>query len=488
MRAQMAQITNLAALFPVAQALPPNANLLLPKELQHLRFLSWRKKKRRDILRPWGAVPVAITGTGIDLEKRKPCNNPDVVKLFQSFPPAFRILGSHRTQKLKQVSNAVPPFLMWAIAKQVAQELFKMAASKLDQKDFKSYVELLNAAWALHLAPRATNAPTVISLFAGCGGSSLGYSMAGYRELLAVDFDEGCAETFQSNFLDIPFLVANVQELSAKQLIKEAGLLGPKELDVLDGSPPCQGFSTAGNRNLWDLRNELYQEFARLLEGVQPKAFIMENVSGMVKGKMRLVFANCTRALKGAGYQVMCRLVDAKWFNVPQERKRLIWLGIRNDLKHIPSWPLAQARPVTIRQAIRDLSEAQNASTDHIWINESPTGRNTRTYQLALKARQGQKYAGHQRRTIWNEPFPTITKSSKEGMNIPPYLRNSHCHPIWTRTFSIRENARAMSFPDDFQFAGMQTDKQSRIGNSVPPLMMRVIAQHIRTEILGRLT
>ena len=105
------------------------------------------------------------------------------------------------------------------------------------------YPELLDAAWSAHLAPREPGAPTVISLFAGCGGSSLGYSMAGYRELLAVEWDDNAVETFAMNFPGVPVFHGDIADLTVERALEMAGIR-PGDLDVLDGSPPCQGFTT----------------------------------------------------------------------------------------------------------------------------------------------------------------------------------------------------------------------------------------------------
>jgi DNA (cytosine-5)-methyltransferase 1 len=177
------------------------------------------------------------------------------------------------------------------------------------------YPKILQKAWADHLAPRADDAPTVISLFAGCGGSSLGYSMAGYRELLAVEWDEAAAATFRANFSNVEVYEGDIRGLSAEECLSR---VEPGNLDVLDGSPPCQGFSTAGKRRFYDPRNQLVREYLRLLRMLRPKAFVLENVSGLVKGKMKLIFVEMLRELKSAGYRVSARLLDAMWFSVPQ--------------------------------------------------------------------------------------------------------------------------------------------------------------------------
>ena len=195
----------------------------------------------------------------------------------------------------------------------------------------EDYPAHLEACWREHLEPRAEDAPTVISLFAGCGGSSLGYSMAGYRELLAVEWDDHAVATFKLNFPDVPVYHGDIAKLSVEECLRLAGI-GPGELDVLDGSPPCQGFSTAGKRRMDDGRNTLFLEYVRLLRGLRPKVLIMENVSGMVQGKMKLIFAEILKELKESGYHVSARLMNAMYYGVPQSRQRMIFVGVREDI------------------------------------------------------------------------------------------------------------------------------------------------------------
>ena len=193
------------------------------------------------------------------------------------------------------------------------------------------YPALLSEAWAQHLAPRDATAPTVISTFAGCGGSSLGYSMAGFREALAVEWEQNAADTFRLNFPHVPLYHGDIAKLSVEECLRLAGL-APGELDVFDGSPPCQGFSTSGKREIGDQRNQLFREFVRLLSGLRPRAFVMENVSGMVKGDFKVVFAEILRTLKACGYRVKVRLLNAMFYGVPQSRERMIFVGVRDDL------------------------------------------------------------------------------------------------------------------------------------------------------------
>ncbi|MCC9686883.1 DNA cytosine methyltransferase [Streptomyces sp. MNU103] len=216
------------------------------------------------------------------------------------------------------------------------------------------YGDLLRQAWRDHLAPRAADAPTVVSTFAGCGGSSLGYSMAGYRELLAVEWEDHAAACLARNFPHVRLHHGDITDVDPDVLGLEPG-----ELDVYDGSPPCQGFSTSGLRQLDDPRNQLFRQYVRLLEAWRPKVFVMENVAGMVKGKMRAVFAEILTALKtaGPGYRVTARLMNTSYFHVPQARQRMIFIGVREDLALDPVHPAPLARPMTVRQAWADLTD-----------------------------------------------------------------------------------------------------------------------------------
>ena len=345
------------------------------------------------------------------------------------------------------------------------------------------YPAILEAAWAQHLAPREPDAPTVISTFSGCGGSSLGYSMAGYREVLAVEWDDNAVATFRLNFPDVPVYHGDIEKLSVEECLRLAGVK-TGELDVLDGSPPCQGFSTAGKRNLDDERNQLFREYVRLLRGLQPRAFIMENVSGMVKGKMRLVFAEAMRELKASGYRISARLMNAMYFNVPQSRQRMIFVGVREDLGKEPSHPKAEAMPLTFRMAVHGLPvDTMIPEASHVWVDE--IARDTKWVKRALVMSPGEKVVPDRAsgiRLFWDKPCPTIQKNAPPGC--APYVRNSMVHPSQPRTPSIREMARCQSIPDEFRFVDGLTEGMHRIGNSVPPLFMRAIAGHVRREIL----
>lgn len=324
---------------------------------------------------------------------------------------------------------------------------------------------------------------TVVSLFAGCGGSSLGYKLAGGKCLLAVEWDNNAVETYRLNFPDTPIYHGDIAKLSVEECLARTGLK-PGQLDILDGSPPCQGFSTAGKRDFTDDRNQLFREYVRLLRGIQPKVFVMENVSGMVKGKMKVIFAEILRELKASGYVVKVRLMNAMYYGVPQSRQRLIFIGVRQDLKREPSHPNPQGRPVTFREAVAGLSETeQDPSIDHVWVDE--VTKSTKWIGRASSLKPGEKLIPSLPtgiRAYWDKPAPTIQKNAPPGC--APYVRNSTIHPSQPRTCSIREMARCQSLPDSFIFVNGLKEGMHRIGNSVPPLFMKAIAEHIRDNIL----
>jgi len=345
-------------------------------------------------------------------------------------------------------------------------------------KRIDDYPAYLASCWLEHLAEREANAPTVISTFAGAGGSSLGYSMAGYKELLAVEWDDNAVQTFKLNFADVPVYHGDIAKLSVEQCL-EMAKIQPGELDVFDGSPPCQGFSTAGKRMIDDPRNSLFREYVRLLQGLKPKVFVMENVSGMVKGKMKLVFVEILKELKASGYKVSARLLNAMYFGVPQSRQRMIFIGVRDDLGIEPSHPVAETQAVTVGQAWKSIENERGDELKgpalEIASSVPPGGNNG-----------GGKYSKVIRGTLSGFGFSRLS-FDKPSCTIPKLSLLSSSpivHPLYNCRISIHQCKRIASFDDNFEMAGDFTQQWARIGNSVPPLFMRSIARHIRTNVL----
>jgi DNA (cytosine-5)-methyltransferase 1 len=311
--------------------------------------------------------------------------------------------------------------------------------------------------------------PTVISTFAGGGGSSLGYHWAGYKELLAIDFDQNSCDTLKANF-DFPVWQRDIKEVTPEEILSFCKIK-KGELDVLDGSPPCQGFSTAGKRIVSDDRNTLFLEYVRLIKGLQPKVFIMENVSGMMKGTMKGIFNEILEILKGTGYIVKCKLMNAMWYEVPQSRERLIFIGVRKDIGKEPIFPVPGKKVITVKEALKGI---QN--------NEMPPNLSTCFLKLIPEMKQGQSMNDVSQenkhfqtiRIYANKVCPTITKIIG-GIGF-----GSLIHPFENRVFSINELLRFCSFPDNYKLFGSYQERKARLGNAVMPKMMFHIAKEIR--------
>ena len=376
--------------------------------------------------------------------------------------------------------------------------------------DYPAHLETM---WQKAIAPREENAPTVVSTFAGGGGSLTGYMMAGFRDLLAVEWDNNAVETLRLNWPELDIYHGDIAKLSVEEVLQRTGLkLG--ELDILDGSPPCQGFSTAGKRMMDDPRNQLFREYVRLLQGLQPKVFIMENVSGMVKGKMKLVFVEILKELKASGYEVSAKLLNAMYFHVPQSRQRMIFIGVRNDLGIMPSHPKAESRPITVKDAIlqdgvapsrnsygkgfsnvdmvpfkkpsftlrKNIAGGQHITSAGLDTEISKDQPPPALTDMYLRYWEDAKHGGHVgklntcKKLSPNKPSDTLCKSEGNGGSY---------HPDMPRGLSTGERKRLGSFPDQYIFTDWKNGVL-RIGNSVPPLFMEAIARHVRAEILDK--
>ena len=347
------------------------------------------------------------------------------------------------------------------------------------------YAAHLGMMWEKVIEPKGIDAPTVISTFAGGGGSSTGYMMAGFQELLAVEWDTKAVDTLRSNYPELEIYHGDIAKLSVEEALKRAGLL-PGQLDVLDGSPPCQGFSQAGKRGFHDDRNQLFREYVRLLRGLRPKVFVMENVPGMIRGKMKLIFAEILREFKGSGYKVSARLLNAKYFHVPQSRERVIFIGVRDDLGIEPCSPKAESRGIWADRAIQGADDMGGLESDVIgfvssadWTARMAKVKPGSDLKIAEKTLINYSY----QRCPVGKPAQTLIG------RIPMW------HPSEERKMSIGELKRIGSFPDQYVVPGNDVHPRYRymasvyiIGNSVPPLFMEAIARNICTMILDKIS
>lgn len=309
------------------------------------------------------------------------------------------------------------------------------------------------------------NGYNVISTFSGAGGSSLGYKMAGYRVLWASEFVPAAQDTYRANHAGTILDIRDIRMVQARDIL-EAINLQPGELDIFDGSPPCAAFSTAGKRESgWgkvkkysDTKqrvDDLFFEYARLLKDLQPKVFIAENVSGLVKGTAKGYFIEIIKELKNCGYQVEAKLLDAQWLGVPQMRQRIIFQGVRNDLGLKPVFP----KPLEYRYSVKDALPN---------IDYFDMGRGFGEVEKWDAARS---------------PYQTIGDgpSSGNGLATKVYSNNEK------RKFYIEELKKICSFPDDFILTGTFAQQWERMGRAVPPIMMYHIAKTIQENILCHL-
>lgn len=199
----------------------------------------------------------------------------------------------------------------------------------------------------------------IVSTFSGCGGSCLGFRMAGFGVLWASEFIPAARETYLANYPTTPLDDRDIRLVTPEDILNATGL-GVGELDVLEGSPPCASFSTAGRREKgWgqvkqysDTKQRVDDlfEYIRLLKGLRPKVFVAENVSGLIKGTAKGYFLEILQLMKDAGYRVGAQVLDAQWLGVPQARTRVIFVGVRKDLNVDPAFPT----PLRYRYSVRD--------------------------------------------------------------------------------------------------------------------------------------
>ena len=304
--------------------------------------------------------------------------------------------------------------------------------------------------------------PTAVSLFSGCGGSDAGLTAAGFDILMANDLLAYAAETYKANLPATDFRLSPVEQIKTFPAA-----------DLLVGCYPCQGYSQGGAREAQRGINYLFSEFGRALRAVRPKAFMVENVSGLTRADNRPLFDRQLRNFRSAGYRVKWKLLNAAEFGVAQERKRVIIVGIRSDQDALFKFPEpthggdAGIPLVTIREALRGLPD---------W----PEGEfNTEEFDWY--------YLSRNRRRYWDDVAKTIVSRARH-MPLhpisPPLVnkgpdRYEFAHDGPARRFSFREAACLQGFSREMKFpesCGLHT-KYKVIGNAVPPPLFEAVAR-----------
>ena len=327
-----------------------------------------------------------------------------------------------------------------------------------------------------------------IELFAGAGGLALGLERANFEPLALIEIDKDAADTLKLNRPNWHVInddIANISPLNLEKFFD----IRRGELDLLSGGAPCQSFSYAGKRlGLEDSRGTLFYHYAVFLQKLQPKMFLFENVRGLLthdKGKtyqtMQNVFAEC-------GYRVEKKILNAWDYDNAQKRERLIIIGVRRDLSLNINFPPPQEYKPVLRDVLKEVPKSLGAEYSAYkkklfelvppggYWRDIPTEL-AKPYMKSCWEMAGGR-TGILRRMSLDEPSLAVLTS-------PTQKQTERCHPLEARPFTVRENARIQSFPDDWQFCGSMYSQYRQVGNAVPINLAFAVADEIRKTLEG---
>lgn len=348
--------------------------------------------------------------------------------------------------------------------------------------------------------------PTVIDLFSGVGGLSLGFEQQGFDVIIANEYDESIATAYRKNHLSTKMIVGDITSLDLEATFgKYKG-----KIDVVIGGPPCQGFSQKGQRKtIHDTRNFLFKYYVSVVDMIKPNYFVMENVPNLLTAEGGYFKKEITDLFRAMGYNLQMDTLNASDFGVPQNRKRAVIIGKFKDAA--PALPVPQDKKVTIWDAISDLSFLESGEglpeQDYRFpaqstYQEKLRGENkilhnhvaTKHSALALKRlslipqNAGKEVLPkeHLTKSIYSG---TWTRMRKDEISVTITTRfdtpssGKFTHPFLNRAITVREAARIQSFPDDFVFVGNKGSQMKQVGNAVPPLLASAIAEVIMNDI-----
>ena len=326
----------------------------------------------------------------------------------------------------------------------------------------------------------------IISLFSGAGGLDLGFEKAGFKIVMANEFDKGIWETYELNHTT-PLIKGDIRN------IKESDF--PDDIDGIIGGPPCQSWSEAGSlRGIDDSRGKLFFDYIRILREKQPKFFLAENVVGMLANRHSDAVKTIIEQFKDCGYDVSITLVNASDYGVQQDRKRVFYIGFRNDLnvKFVfpqPTTPLPSQK-LTLKDAIGDLADTAVPALPHNKANQNLDIPNHEYYIGAYST----IFMSRNRVRAWNEQAFTVQASGRQCQLHPqaPKMKfieqNKRIfvpgYEHLYRRLTVRECARIQCFPDDFKFVYTDVDYGYKmVGNAVPVNLAYVIAVSIKKSL-----
>ncbi len=331
-----------------------------------------------------------------------------------------------------------------------------------------------------------------IELFAGAGGLALGVEKAGFETIGLIEIDKDASDTLRKNRPEWRVVNEDIADISCLNLEEYFGIQ-KGELDLLSGGAPCQSFSYAGKRlGLEDARGTLFYHYAMFLEKLQPKLFLFENVKGLLTHDGGKTYQTITDIFESTGYRIRKKVLNAWDYGVPQKRERLITIGIRKDLVDRTSFEFPS--PHEYKPVLRDIlldcpkSEGTPYSEYKRKIFELvPPGGYWRDIpeDVAKEYMKSCWYMGGGRTGILRRL--SLDEPSLAVLTSPSQKQTDRCHPLEARPFTVRENARCQTFPDDWEFCGKIGQQYKQVGNAVPVNLAYDIALKIR-EALEKLS
>jgi len=309
----------------------------------------------------------------------------------------------------------------------------------------------------------------IISLFSGSGGLDLGFLSTGkYSVIFANDFNPQACETYSHNIGD---------HVVCEDIAKISNL---KTADIIIGGPPCQGFSTANpSRSFDDPRNQLFNEYARILKEVKPKMFLMENVSGMVTMQKGKVFELIKKELTSCGYKVYSQLLNAKDYGVPQSRRRIIVIGVRNDIDKVFKFPEPTHDENTYQNVGDTLFSLPVDKSNPNHLIGKLSELNLERIKCIPEGGSMKDCPPHlQNNSDLNRSMRRLSRK-KVSHTIVHNNCDHYYHPIENRRISIREMARIQGYADDYIFIGSKSEQSRQVGNSVPVGLGKALAKSI---------
>jgi DNA (cytosine-5)-methyltransferase 1 len=327
--------------------------------------------------------------------------------------------------------------------------------------------------------------PTALGVFVGGGGLDLGFRQAGFRLLAATDIDPFAQKTHQKNWPDVPFILSDIRTLTLSAL---SAATGGRRPDVILGGPPCQGFSTLGDRLSSDPRNDLVDAFMRIVDGFRPQAVVVENVRAIVteyKGRYRDYIL---KRFHEIGYRVEFAVLNAADYGVPQHRRRALFVAFA-DPRVAYRFPEPTHGPgrlayTTVGQAIADLAKKSDEVPNHIALRHSD--RVVKRYRLIPEGGMlppPAELPKDIRRANFGSTYKRLHRNSP-SLTIVPGNNALPVHPFLDRSLTPREAARIQTFPDDYLFEADRRRQCILVGNAVPPLLACVLARSIWERIL----